>query len=67
MDGSKSKIEFVESNLLGIQPEPPEWPERNEIDNVKTELNASFLVFSRTPTLMVYVMLLLANFTARSF
>ncbi|KAJ6690189.1 hypothetical protein OIU85_006468 [Salix viminalis] len=31
MDGSKSKIEFVEPNLLGIQPEPPEWPERNEI------------------------------------
>ncbi|CAK7325830.1 unnamed protein product [Dovyalis caffra] len=142
-----SKIEFLEPNLLGIQPEPPEWPERSEVarmsielransvdiplslrmikrklkwqkgfavvgnsaycsvkrafssmvliilelqshalhirenrqgedlrrilDKVQAELNASFVwlfqqVFSRTPTLMVYVMLLLANFTVHS-
>ncbi|KAF9674628.1 hypothetical protein SADUNF_Sadunf10G0146700 [Salix dunnii] len=142
-----SKIEFLEPNFLGIQPEPPDWPERNEIarmnielraksvdiplslrmikrklkwqkgfavvrnsaycsvnrafasmvliiqelqshalyiresrhgedlerilEKVHSELNASFVwlfqqVFSRTPTLMVYVMLLLANFTVHS-
>lgn len=142
-----SKIEFLEPSLLGIQPEPPDWPGRNEIarmsielransvdiplslrmlkrklkwqkgfavvrnsaycsvkrafasmvliiqelqshalytrgglhgedlrrimEKVHSELNASFVwlfqqVFSRTPTLMVYVMLLLANFTVHS-
>ncbi|KAJ4830973.1 hypothetical protein Tsubulata_036434 [Turnera subulata] len=142
-----SKLECLEPNLLGIRPEPPEWPEREEIvrlsiqqkanscgiplslrmikrkqkwqegiadagdfaycsakvafssmvliirelqnyalsireslysedlhgvmSNVQMEMNASFVwlfqqVFSRTPTLMVYVMLLLANFTAHS-
>lgn len=144
---SPSKIQFLEPNLLGIQPEPPEWPERNKIlrmiierrvnsvdipislrmikkkqkwqkslvvagnfaycsmkkafysmvliiqelhshalfirenlysedlqgvmDKVRMELNVSLVwlfqqVFSRTPTLMVYVMLLLANFTLHS-
>ncbi|KAJ6357592.1 hypothetical protein OIU78_005439 [Salix suchowensis] len=142
-----SKIEFLEPSFLGIQPEPPDWPERNEIarmrielraksvdiplslrmikrklkwqkgfavvrnsaycsvnrafasmvliiqelqshslyiresrrgedlerilEKVHSELNVSFVwlfqqVFSRTPTLMVYVMLLLANFTVHS-
>lgn len=142
-----SKIEFLEPSLLGIQPEPPDWPGRNEIarmgielransvdiplslrmlkrklkwqkgfavvrnsaycsvkrafasmvliiqelqshalytrgslhgedlrrilEKVHSELNASFVwlfqqVFSRTPTLMVYIMLLLANFTVHS-
>ncbi|XP_065869950.1 uncharacterized protein [Euphorbia lathyris] len=142
-----SKLEFLEPNLLGIQPEPPEWPERDEIVKMtiqrkansfdiplslrmigrkqkweegvadagdfaycsvkkafssmafiirelqsyaltlqgklyredleavikkfQKEMNDSFVwlfqqVFSRTPTLMVYVMLLLANFTVHS-
>ncbi|KDP44814.1 hypothetical protein JCGZ_01314 [Jatropha curcas] len=143
-----SKLEFLEPNLLGIRPEPPEWPERDEIvkmsiarkansvdqiplslrmigkkqkwqegfvdagdfaycsvkkafssmvfmirelqnyalsirgrvysedlqavvNKFQKEMNASFVwlfqqVFSRTPNLMVYVMLLLANFTVHS-
>lgn len=145
-----SKLEFLEPNLLGIRPEPPEWPERDEIVKLtiarkansveiplsvrmigkrqkwqegfegfvdagdfaycsvkkafssmvfmirelqnyalsirgrlysedlqavvykfQKEMNASFVwlfqqVFSRTPNLMVYVMLLLANFTVHS-
>jgi len=41
------------------------------IDNMQRELNASFVwlfqqVFPRTPTLMIYVMILLANFTVSS-
>ncbi|WCJ19799.1 Tetratricopeptide repeat (TPR)-like superfamily protein [Euphorbia peplus] len=142
-----SKLEFLEPNLLGITPEPPEWPERDDIVKMaiqrkansfdiplslrmigkkqkweegfadagdfaycsvkkafssmafmirelqsyaltlqgklyredleavikkfQKEMNDSFVwlfqqVFSRTPTLMVYVMLLLANFTVHS-
>ncbi|KAF2319029.1 hypothetical protein GH714_012607 [Hevea brasiliensis] len=142
-----SKLEFLEPNFLGIKPEPPEWPERDEIvklsivrkansveiplslrmigrkqkwqegfadagdfaycsvkkafssmvfiirelqnyalsirgrlysedlqavvNKFQKEMNASFVwlfqqVFSRTPNLMVYVMLLLANFTVHS-
>ncbi|KAF5738464.1 hypothetical protein HS088_TW13G01363 [Tripterygium wilfordii] len=140
-------VEMLEPSLLGIKPEPPEWPERDEIVRigierkancgdiplslriikkkrqwqegfvdagefaycsvkkafssmvfiirelqtyaldirqslycedlqvimfkVQREMNASFVwlfqqVFSRTPTLMVYVMILLANFTVHS-
>ncbi|XP_050209013.1 uncharacterized protein LOC126659722 [Mercurialis annua] len=143
-----SKLEFLEPSFLGILPEPPEWPEREEIvkmgiqlkansvdiplslrmigkkqkcelgfvdeteefaycamdkafssmvlmirelqnhalsiranlysedltaviSKFHKEMNASFVwlfqqVFSRTPTLMIYVMLLLANFTLHS-
>ncbi|GAV56775.1 hypothetical protein CFOL_v3_00317 [Cephalotus follicularis] len=141
------KLEFLEPNLLGIKPEPPDWPERNDIvrvsierkansldiplslrlikrkqkwqgglvdagdftycsvkkafsslvmiiselqsyalhmreslysedleeimSRVQREMSASFVwlfqqIFSRTPTLMVYVMILLANFTVNS-
>ncbi|XP_002526870.2 uncharacterized protein LOC8270444 [Ricinus communis] len=143
-----SKLESLEPSFLGIVPEPPEWPEREEIvkmsiqrkansvdiplslrmirrkqkcregfvdaagdfeycsvnkafssmvfmireiqnhalsirgglysedlqavvNKFQKEMNASFVwlfqqVFSRTPNLMVYVMLLLANFTVHS-
>lgn len=142
-----SKYELLEHNLLGIQPEPVDWPEREDIVRVnieqkancigiplslrmlkrkqkwqegfgdagdfaycsvkkafsslvfiirelqsyalhireglysedlkeiiskmQREMNSSFVwlfqqVFSRTPTLMVYVMILLANFTVHS-
>ncbi|XP_044509001.1 uncharacterized protein LOC123227923 isoform X2 [Mangifera indica] len=142
-----SQFEFLEHNLLGIQPEQEHWPEREEINRVnieqkascfgiplsmkmikrkqkwqrgcgeagdfaycsvkkafsslvfiirelqnyalhiretlysedlkeimskvQREMNISFVwlfqqVFSRTPTLMVYVMILLANFTVHS-
>lgn len=141
------KLDFLEPSLLGIQPEPPHWPEKDDvarisierranrgeipislriikrkqqlqqnfkkagdfsccsvkrafssmvfiigelqsyalhmretlycedlqmiIDKVQRELNASFVwlfqqVFSRTPTLMVYVMILIADFTVCS-
>ncbi|KAF5736591.1 hypothetical protein HS088_TW14G00736 [Tripterygium wilfordii] len=140
-------VQMLEPSLLGIRPEPPEWPERDEIVRVgierkansgdiplslriikkkrqwqegfvdagefaycsvkkafssmvfiirelqtyaldirqslycedlqvivlkvQKEMNASFVwlfqqVFSRTPTLMIYVMILLANFTVHS-
>ncbi|KAJ6311871.1 hypothetical protein OIU77_013595 [Salix suchowensis] len=35
-----SKIEFLEPSFLGIQPEPPDWPERNEIARMRIELRA---------------------------
>lgn len=147
MSSLPSKLESLEPNFLGIKPEPPEWPERDEIvkmsivrkansveiplslrmigrkqkwqegfvdagdfaycsvkkafssmvfiirelqnyalsirgrlysedlqavvNKFQKEMNASFVwlfqqVFSRTPNLMVYVMLLLANFTVHS-
>ncbi|KAJ8764109.1 hypothetical protein K2173_005014 [Erythroxylum novogranatense] len=142
-----SKLELLEPNFLGIEPEPPDWPERDELvrigiehkansvdiplslrmikrkqkwqvgfmdagdlascslklafssmvfmirelqshalniretlssedlqgvmNNVHMEMNSCFVrlfqqVFSRTPTLMIYLMLLLANFTVHS-
>lgn len=144
---SSMKLDALEPSMLGIEPEPPQWPERDEvvrfsiehrvnrveiplslriikrklqweaslkesrefnccsvkkafssmvfmireiqshalhireslydedlqgiIDKVQSDINASFVclfqqVFPRTPSLMVYVMILLANFTVYS-
>ncbi|BBG98044.1 Tetratricopeptide repeat-like superfamily protein [Prunus dulcis] len=134
LQSSSLKLNALEPSLLGIHPEPPDWPERNEIVRATIERKANSLefpmslrlikkkhrqweesprgeageftscslnkafssmvfivrelhssalsireslysedlqeivakVFSKSPTLMVYVMVLLANFTVYS-
>ncbi|XVE52529.1 hypothetical protein DITRI_Ditri02bG0129500 [Diplodiscus trichospermus] len=36
-----SKIEFLEPSVLGIWPEPPDWPERDEIRRISIEQKAN--------------------------
>ncbi|WRX12533.1 hypothetical protein QQP08_005020 [Theobroma cacao] len=38
-----SKVEFLEPYLLGIRPEPPYWPERDEVSRISIEHKANSL------------------------
>ncbi|KAJ8769476.1 hypothetical protein K2173_002966 [Erythroxylum novogranatense] len=64
-------IQELQNHALNIRESLNSEDLRCVMSKVQMEMNASFVwlfqqVFSRTPTLMVYVMLLLANFTVHS-
>ncbi|BFG22811.1 hypothetical protein CerSpe_090850 [Prunus speciosa] len=45
MQSSSLKLSALEPSLLGIHPEPPDWPERNEIVRATIERKANSLEF----------------------